>query len=452
MSEIFRRSEVANRWLEKLIAERFGHLWSIQYVDNKLVLQLRNSIGRIVFDQLENGFARDNSDFGCSYWHGQGEGSISPSKKPLPAPGGREFEETLIERCGADYLIHYDILGLVYWMLARIEEIGRINLDEFGRFPSTSSHAYRYDYLHRPLADEWLCVLGKVIKLRWPNIELKIPKFQTTLSHDVDRPYRYLFTSRLSIFRQCVADNVKRRNFGLSLERYGMWRSVRQGSMSADPYYSFDWIMDQSEKNDLSSAFYFICGNTNRKMDANYHIDSPIMRQLLRRIHARGHEIGLHPSFETYLRPECIKKEFEHLKLVCSEEGIRQSIWGGRMHYLRWEQETTMQAWADAGLNYDSTLGYADQPGFRCGSCFEYQAFDASRNKILDLRIRPLIAIDTSILSITGSNIESAFEVLKKLKTACKNVGGNFTLLWHNSELYSDNLKSLYQRILALHP
>ena len=32
------------------------------------------------------------------------------------------------------------------------------------------------------------------------------------------------------------------------------------------------------------------------------------------------------------------------------------------MHYLRWENTTTLQAWDEAGMNYDSTLGYADQP------------------------------------------------------------------------------------------
>jgi len=35
-----------------------------------------------------------------------------------------------------------------------------------------------------------------------------------------------------------------------------------------------------------------------------------------------------------------------------------------------------LRAWADAGMDYDSTLSYADRPGFRCGTCSEYPAFD----------------------------------------------------------------------------
>ncbi|WP_187312920.1 hypothetical protein [Candidatus Williamhamiltonella defendens] len=46
------------------------------------------------------------------------------------------------------------------------------------------------------------------------------------------------------------------------------------------------------------------------------------------------------------------------------------------MHHLRREHPTTLQAWNDACMDYYHTLGYADQPGFRCGTCFAYPAFN----------------------------------------------------------------------------
>ncbi len=48
-------------------------------------------------------------------------------------------------------------------------------------------------------------------------------------------------------------------------------------------------------------------------------------------------------------------------------------------------------------MSYDSTLGYADHAGFRCGTCFEYPAFDPVADKQLNLRIRPLIAMECSV-------------------------------------------------------
>ncbi|MBF4238075.1 hypothetical protein EAY82_26585, partial [Vibrio anguillarum] len=96
-----------------------------------------------------------------------------------------------------------------------------------------------------------------------------------------------------------------------------------------------------------------ICGG-NHSHDADYLPEHPAIRNLMRRIHERGHEIGLHPSYGTFQQPELIKQEAERLKRICAEESIDQHVWGGRMHYLRWEQPTTMRAWADAGMTYDS--------------------------------------------------------------------------------------------------
>ena len=92
--------------------------------------------------------------------------------------------------------------------------------------------------------------------------------------------------------------------------------------------------------------------------------------------HERGHEIGLHPSYRTYLSPQQIKREFRILRHEAELAGIRQEQWGGRQHFLRWKAPDTWQGWEEAGLQYDSTLGYSDRPGFRCGTCYEYPVFN----------------------------------------------------------------------------
>ena len=86
------------------------------------------------------------------------------------------------------HIIHFDIIGLTYWMLARIEEIGRTDLDAHQRLLSTSSHAFKKGYLERPIVDEWLHILGQVIQRQWPSLELKKHLFDMKVSHDVDNP------------------------------------------------------------------------------------------------------------------------------------------------------------------------------------------------------------------------------------------------------------------------
>ncbi|MDD2101064.1 hypothetical protein [Pseudomonas putida] len=68
------------------------------------------------------------------------------------------------------------------------------------------------------------------------------------------------------------------------------------------------------------------------------------------------------------------------------------------MHYLLWEQPTTLLIWDAASFRHDSTLGYADAPGFRCGGFPEYPGFDSVAHVKLAVRVRPLTAMDFSII------------------------------------------------------
>lgn len=109
------------------------------------------------------------------------------------------------------------------------------------------------------------------------------------------------------------------------------------------------------------------------------------------------------------------------------KEGIKQNEFGGRMHYLRWEHPSTLQAWNDAGMTYDTTLSYADRPGFRCGTCHEYPAFNTATQQPLQIRIRPLIAMECTIITDRYMNLGYGKEAEQKffeLKEKCRKVEG----------------------------
>src|SRR5690606_1312947 len=116
-----------------------------------------------------------------------------------------------------------------------------------------------------------------------------------------------------------------------------------------DPFNVFNWMMELSEERGLISTFHFICGTTNPAKDAKYRIDDPAIRKLMRRISARGHRIGLHPSYGTFEDPIALASEFAHLREICAREGISQDRWGARMHFLKWRTPTTPRSLAAAG-------------------------------------------------------------------------------------------------------
>src|SRR5690606_8120227 len=120
-------------------------------------------------------------------------------------------------------------------------------------------HAFKHDYLERPIVDEWLHILGKVIQRQWPGLPLKQHRFSMKVSHDVDAPSSYGFCSAKGLIRRMAGDVLKRRDFKSAA--LGPWIRINSWYRlhSADPANTFDWIMDQSEKHGLTSAFYFIC-------------------------------------------------------------------------------------------------------------------------------------------------------------------------------------------------
>ena len=440
------------RWLELILFERFGVAISVSNLPNRFILTVDKEIGAIIFDNLENGFFMGfaSEDHSCVCWNAKNEGFDSVISDMIPAPGVSVLQSPLVKCEETIHYVRYDILGLTFWMLNRVEEVGRTDLDIHSRFPATASHAFQNNYLERPIVDEWLHILAQVVKKQWPRLEIKKHSSNIKVSHDVDNPSLWGFKPWRQLARSVVGDIVRRSNVNTVLERISIRAKTKNNLYAGDPVNTFDWIMQTSETYGLSSAFYFICGRTDRRYDADYEIEHPAIRDLLRRIHQRGHEIGLHPSYDTYQSPSSIMEEAKRLRTVAAEEGVQQDAWGGRMHYLRWEHPRTLRGWVEAGLNYDSSLGYADHPGFRCGTCFEYQGFDAVTDKILPIKIRPLIAMETTIFSknYLGLTGEEALQKFLVLKTACKAVGGSYTLLWHNCQLQSDEDRDLYTQVL----
>ncbi len=342
-----------------------------------------------------------------------------------------------------------DILGAVFFLLTRYEESVAAELDEHQRFTSRVSVAARHGFLDRPLADEYVEVLWQALSNTWPALVRRDSRYRLVLSHDVDWPLCNMGVSLGSSVRAAVGDVLKRHDARLGLRRLRSWGDHRCERYDTDPFNTFDLIMKLSEKYGIRSAFYFIA-DRRHSLDGTYDIDTPWMRNLLTRIHRQGHEIGLHGSYTTFRDASQVKAEFEHLKAVCASLGIEQTAWGGRQHYLRWENPTTWQTYSDAGLSYDSTLTFADHVGFRCGTCREYPVFNLRSSRTLALRERPLVAMEGSLFSYQRLGIPAALEQIAALKAACQRVRGDFTLLWHNSSLASGAEKRAYHQTIEI--
>ncbi|HHY13016.1 MAG TPA: hypothetical protein GX529_10355, partial [Firmicutes bacterium] len=318
----------------------------------------------------------------------------------IPVIYGRSIEgdSYYAERDG-NILLGLDVFGSVFFMLTRYEEVVKSDRDEHRRFPAAASLAYQEGFLERPIVNEYVEILWGCMKQLWPYLQRKSHCYQLHLTHDVDYPRAVAGKPWHFVFRDSLADVVKRKDVGLACRRIHARRLASQGNFARDPYNTFDLLMDISERHAINSAFYFTAHESCDRLDSDYSIQDLWIRKLLVRISEHGHEIGFHGSYHSYNNRMQVAEEVERFRQVLREEGIDQDILGGRQHYLRWECPTTWDIWDQLGMDYDSTLGFADCVGFRCGTCYEYPVFDLVERQSLNLRERPLIVMERSLMS-----------------------------------------------------
>ena len=169
------------------------------------------------------------------------------------------------------------------------------------------------------------------------------------------------------------------------------------------------------------------------RIDGNYDVFHPSIQRLFKDIDSRGHKIGVHPSFNTFNDAEEIAREMATFQNCCDQCDTEQYILESRQHFLRWKTPHTAHSLNNAGVLVDHSLAFADHVGFRCGTCFSYPFYDVLAQRVLSLNVQPLIVMEASMFEYQGLNDDEAIGLVSTIRQRCMEVGGVFTLLWHNS-------------------
>lgn len=319
-----------------------------------------------------------------------------------------------------------DIFASSFFMLSRWEEVVISEKDKHNRILSDKTLAGKWGFLNRPVVNEYLEMLWSMLLRLGIGQSRKIYNYQIVVTHDVDMPRRY--PTWVSGIRTMLGDVYKRKSFtDLSFTFNSLF--MTKFGFSKDPCDTFDEIMNLSEKNNTQSHFYFMSGGVTR-FDNYYQIKSGFIRDLIERIDKRGHIIGFHPSYNAYNDSKQFQKELNLLR-----ELSPQPIKYGRQHFLRFDVPLTWQIWEDNGLLVDSTLGYADKEGFRCGTCYPFPVFNVITRKQLKLMENPLHVMEGSLGFYQNLTVKDFQENLASMINTIKRYQGNFVLLWHNSAL-----------------
>ena len=350
---------------------------------------------------------------------------------------------------GADTIeFDVDILGTIFFMLTRYEEIVNTTRDRHGRFPAVASLAYRADFLGRPLANEYMEIMWAAMSRLFPDLRRKQRKFRLILTHDVDHPFGMMYESYAQVLRHLMGDLLRRKSLAAAIRRIqDVWDIIFHKDAYIDyKKETYSFLYQISRKYRLKDIFFFM--NSRRSyLDGNYLVSEPEVQTLLREIHKEGHFVGLHPSYLSFEDKAEILKETVHANQLFQENGL-PPVEGGRQHYLRWANPDTWQSYEDAGIPSDSSLGYADQVGFRCGICYEYPVFNLLSRCKLHLRERPLIVMDVTLTDYMHLSKTEAMKKVLTLARECMRYSGDFVVLWHNTTLNHQSNRVFYTEMI----
>lgn len=382
---------------------------------------------------------------------------IPTSFKRLDVPAEFDLGESYLPVFFGDNRFHineshidvsFDVFGTIFFLLTGYEE--RVQVFDAGRFPFQKSILNKFNLIERPLVDEYVWFLYSAMKQC--GIELSEYKKSETLkvSCDVDNPFATHMPVTTYI-KNLIASFVQTKKIP---NLAGLIKPYISSNAYDDPYVAgILKIMNENEKINSVVTFNFISCITSYEMDGLVPFDEYKYDFIFKEIVDRGHKIGIHPGYLSYSNESYMRKSFESFRSRVSEYIGDNEALTGRQHYLNWNYAKTDRLLCLNDLHEDSSIGFAESIGFRCGTSRRFRIFDYEQRTALSLYEQPLIVMEDSLLSQRYMNLgytDQAYQRVLSCFNKCKKFGGKMTLLWHNCHLGTDKDVDFYRQLLLI--
>ncbi|WP_337251613.1 DUF7033 domain-containing protein [Maribacter halichondriae] len=197
--------------------------------------------------------------------------------------------------------IPFDIFSASFYLLSRYEEYLPHVKDMHGRFSPKDSIAFQNNFLRLPVVDLWALELGKALKARFTDLEIKNGRYSYTSLIDVTTSHCYAhrgFARSLGGFFMDLGNFRLRR----VIQRIAVW--IDSGK---DPYDNFEWLVEQHKKLKVKSIFFFQFA-TYSTYDKNVSPDKNKFRFLIKYI-ADYSKVALSASYSSFDEVSLLRKE-----------------------------------------------------------------------------------------------------------------------------------------------
>lgn len=314
--------------------------------------------------------------------------------------------------------INYDIVASACYFLSGWDEYVNPGKDQYGRVAFDQSIISRLGIIRIPVVNYYFDILHHALSKVQKSIKRNIwgqYHFGVALTHDID-------TCRSAWLEGSFSELKKKRFWSIP-------KLVFKRLTGKDDWFNFELISQIDRQYGDSSSFYFLPqkGGSGGWKNADYDVLRKDIQKEILKLAGAGHEIGVHGSLGTHTDTDGLTKDIAAISA--------KAIEGNRFHFLMFDARRTVKVLEDCKIKYDTSLGFAEQAGFRRGTCFPFFLYDFEEDRTTDVIEIPLIVMDSTLgfSKYLGLTQDESLEAIKPIIDEIIKFNGVFTLLWHNT-------------------
>lgn len=316
----------------------------------------------------------------------------------------------------------FDVFAAAFYLLSRYEEYLPFVRDSHGRFEASSGILHKTGNLDKPVVDYWIKKLGAILTDRFHGLVLKQKKYTFIPTYDIDAAWAF---RHKGVFRTTGAY--------LKDLTSGNWSEIKLRSQvlrgkQPDPFDTFELQLSLQKEFGLRPAYFILFADYDVN-DKNISVRNPHFHKLIRMLGDYA-DVGIHPSYNSFMNKPRLKLEVERLSRV-----LNRPVTMSRQHFLRMNLPSAYHNLIDADISDDYTMGYASEPGFRAGVAQSFQFYDLDNDISTGLRIHPFQLMDGTLCDYLKLDPDMAIAKATELIKRVKEVEGTFISLWHNESL-----------------
>ena len=337
------------------------------------------------------------------------------------------------------YVLPFDPFAASFYMVSRYEEYLPFQHDKHLRFEASESLAFQKGFLTKPVVNIYAKKIREILIDQFPEMVFRKKKYNYISTIDIDNAWAY---KEKGVLRTCGA--LLRSLSGFEFREFAERIAVVAGRLK-DPYDTYDHLFEMQSKYSLKMIYFFLLGDY-AENDKNVSVSSSRFQSHIKWI-ADYFETGIHPSYESNIKPGRLRLEISRLQKI-----IKREITMSRQHFLKLNFPTTYRQLIDADIQNDYTMGFSGQVGFRAGICTPFYFYDLERELESNLMIHPFAVMDATLRYYMKVRPAEVMSYVGPIIRDIKAVDGTFISLWHNESLSNrkpwENWKGVYEDII----